>query len=841
MSRPFAQRLLRSAVCPSAPFLLPLRSNGPVHGAWGLVALSPSTRRCMASKSKRRKSRSKLLESELAQENKLQGQLETVLDFRAELQSFSLQPAMVLYPHAIKTKLLEGKDTRELARLVHNTYRSTRNLSKEQKEALAAQIETIVEDLKQERLPHDPIASLHIISYYKDSQQFDQGLDFWKWLLQQDESCADARTYGAAIELLAYQGVPLEVLEELYQYALKRFPGDYSEYHLAPDAILADRSQPIAMSGTRMSLLQGILTARILHGDWQGAYLGLDVALRLYPTQVPQRIFELFIYERPLSEAYKVFLMACRAGVVLKPNVLNVTLEGLGRAEELETTVQEKLSIISAMLNAVRAYAGAGGVPDGVHLGVIVRNLLSLMPPNTEMNFIDEGADAVPAENAENSATDIDILIYDLLGSIMETFAQMGINPTIATFNSIISIGGDLKRQELIDLAIRALHSSELEPTAVTYRALVTAAGELQDEESVKDAWGLLEEAALLRAEKQAVAAGLDESNTPQPKLDKLDWKVLARACRRINDVAFVREQVEKGVFVLDGNVLALIERELGREDKKSANEAQSHASQSPQVSQVSQTQSDTKENVTDQTSSGAQETMTIQERISAIDTQLSEIHEIVLSGKLLDASNSPFIPMSLDENECAVFAPESVLPTPNAPANAKFEDSKMREIYDKFTTDIQSLQYGASSSAASESDSYCDSADAENGSTAQGEEDAKVDEPKTTAASQQLQGLPQGQSPIHFSSTNYTLAELRYVNWVSINELLFDARLNEIVKQTAVDQAMKESKPFERGRDAKWRCGLGMRRKVYRDAGGAAKEADWEKCIAGLRRWRKE
>ena len=51
---------------------------------------------------------------------------------------------------------------------------------------------------KQGQLAAHPIASVHLLSIYKEVKQFDKGHELWSWLTKQNEDYLDARVYGAA-------------------------------------------------------------------------------------------------------------------------------------------------------------------------------------------------------------------------------------------------------------------------------------------------------------------------------------------------------------------------------------------------------------------------------------------------------------------------------------------------------------------------------------------------------------------------------------------------------------------------------------------------------------------
>ena len=276
--------------------------------------------------------------------------------FRCDVTATQIPSAMVSYTQLSDLGVLTANDISNLARQIHARFR----IDKDKKEMLGY-ITTIIEDLKSNKIACHPLASVHLLSCLKDMEEYKASNDFWEWLLTQDENYCDARTYGAGIECLAYQGVALKELEELWEQALDR----YSTTTVTSVAINTGRGVPVM-------LFQGIITARLFHGNWRAAYEAFDVCTRLYPTLTPARIYELFIYERPVKEAYIVFLMACRAGTPPKPGVLTPLLK----------EIWIKTRDARAMIRLVYSFVGAGGKPSPFHLNSLVGGILGSFPAN---------------------------------------------------------------------------------------------------------------------------------------------------------------------------------------------------------------------------------------------------------------------------------------------------------------------------------------------------------------------------------------------------------------------------------------------------------------------------
>ncbi|PWW71837.1 hypothetical protein C7212DRAFT_287391 [Tuber magnatum] len=370
--------------------------------------------------------------------------------FRCDVTAAQISSAMTSYPTLRDVGVLIPDDISNLSRQIHTRYRLSRRESE-----VFGHIGQLITDLKSGEIPGHPLASVHLMSCLKDMERFEVANEFWKWLIDRDETHCDARVYGAAIENYAYQGVAQHELEEMFMEAL----GRYSE--TVDPKVARDTGK-----ATRLMLLQGIITARILHGDWRGSYEGFDISVRLYPTLTPARIYELFLYERPVKEGYIVFLMACRAGAPPRPPTLTPLLK----------EIWAKHRDVKAMIRLVYAFVGAGGKPFPQHLNSLIFAILGSLPSDPSKNKGEEFDKMFGATMA---------LIRDLISA----FGTLQVFPSEGTFNTIISLGGKLRRLDLVHGGMKELHAAHLVPNMVTYRTIVNAFGEMGDREQFKAGW----------------------------------------------------------------------------------------------------------------------------------------------------------------------------------------------------------------------------------------------------------------------------------------------------------------------------------------------------------------
>ncbi|KAF3010938.1 hypothetical protein E8E13_010200 [Curvularia kusanoi] len=531
---------LAAVVCPSAPFLAPrlLRATVPASAA-ALQSLQPqrtissTPARCDNASKGKRSGRSYFLEMrkrEKQQANRrAKGKpvaevspvvIEMALEMQQACEQRSLPRLMELYPKALEARILDRNATHIICQALHAAVRrdAARQAPSQLAELLpfAAQV---IADLKTGALPPHPFAYVHLLGIYKDSKRFAEGRALWSWLTEQDDAHVSQAAYGAAIELLSYGNLmSLAELEDLYDEGLKRFPGTYAEYHLSPDAIVPDRTQPVHVVGLPTTLLQGIITARLRSHDWKKAYLGLDTVLRLYPGQTPHRIFELFITERPIPEAYTAYLLACRSGVRVSGALLTTLLNRLRVAMTQSPVLKERFNILRAIANAIYAYQECGGGLATVHVGQFIKAFESLLPEKAV------GQDFTPEEAALRDI--MATTAQECLAGLMQSGLSKGVQP----FVSLVSLAGKLRAPDLMRQTLEDAKTAGITFYPVERRTLLAAAGLIQDRDLVKAVWLLTVGAA----EKEGV------------QLSYNDWITFAKACRRADLNQYLEQQLQE-------------------------------------------------------------------------------------------------------------------------------------------------------------------------------------------------------------------------------------------------------------------------------------------------------
>ncbi|KAF2213758.1 hypothetical protein CERZMDRAFT_39243, partial [Cercospora zeae-maydis SCOH1-5] len=313
-------------------------------------------------------------------------------------------------------------------------------------------------------------------------------------------------------------GLPLEELESLYSRALARFPGTFSAYHLSPNAILSDRDANTDLK-LPLPLLKEITAQRLLRGDSRQAYLALDTAFRLVPTTINPGFIRPFLEQQPISEAYTVFALACRAGLSLPMAYVRLLVSRLRTTATEDTSVQHRIAILRAMLATTFLHVGA--------TGKALSNTLSELIIATTCVFRLPGIDTMEDVNRKKLIDEVLLFI----GRMIETFARYGTLPSPSAFNSIlINVAGHGRSIETLETVLQDFEAMNLERSSVTRRTLLAVAGLWEDKDLVEDFWNQIVEAR--------------ESRREGP--ESTDFFVLSKAVRATGQVSFAEEQFEK-------------------------------------------------------------------------------------------------------------------------------------------------------------------------------------------------------------------------------------------------------------------------------------------------------
>ena len=630
---------LASLVCPSLPFLAPrllrtaastctrayatrtkTKTKPPRSTPSGAVT-APSTTPVWP-KTKFRNKQGHVRYNRQPSDPRLAAQAQLIAHLRNACEHVDFAKIMELYPTLLSEGILSGRDTRQICQALHTAMRLLKPTDPKRAE-LFVFFQTVVADLRSGALETYPYAYVHLLSTYKELNRFAEGRELWEWLAEDDDRVS-LTVYGAAIELLAAGSLlPLPDLEALYSEGLKRFPGTFAEYHLSPDAIVPDRTRPVSIAGLSANLLQGILTARLLAGDWKKSYLALDTALRLFPAQTPPRFFELFMQNRPLSEAYTSFLVACRAGTHVNANHARNLISKLRLAITKSRSLAKRMMLLRAIVNAIYAYQQATNRVVDTHISGLFHAFASLLPQN------------LPGENYQGEDVELRNIIVVTAHQVVANLLQSGMPPTPVVFASVVNMAGKLNVSDLLTVTLGDIQRAGLELNESQLGTVLASAGILGNHELVEEFWS--------RIVTSFEGRGLH--------IDYSSWITLARACRRANHTSFAREQLSKLEHTLDHSLKKKVENEL-----------------------------DAKDTVPDADLTRDMTPAQLKSQMELLQAQMRNVEATIMSGTRLDIQKSPFYmhidpehpSLGSDENLRAVYDEFTTDPyQPPAPAPA--------------------------------------------------------------------------------------------------------------------------------------------------------------------------
>ena len=634
---------------------------------------------------------------------------------------------------------------------------------KESIDGLKLEAESFVKLYKAKKLPGNPSATLHLISYYKESQQLDRGIELWTWAVHEDDQYVNIGTYGAAIELLTVYGKSLLDCEELYLHALRRFPTDFNEYHLSPSAIVPLRHQPTLLRGTSMLLLQGIMQARLSHGDWRSAYLALDTALRLHPTQIPPRFLQAFEYERPWFEVFNVYCLIGESGNLNSPAMLTKLLGNIATAHSQDQRGPRDFEYLTAMLSALHLTMASNAQLNVTTLDAFLRIVLEVVSSNPTSN------PTFPTDEQ---------IISKLIKPILSIFAHLHILPSFPTFRLICRVAALSKRPHLMQWAGEEFEPLMLHSTTKDMRTLFSYIGEKGDSEMIRMCWVMLKQNLLENDASTAI---------PFPY-----WKMLAKATKRVDDLEFLHDQLEIHLN-LNSEVMDRLDQEVGgiKPNKGVGNRSESDEKVDFDTSKAI-TLSTEPEAVT--TSSKAVTPKT-EVSFAEPDTRSTELESVLIKPDADSARPEPISTeseaVSLDWQQnfsdflekvhrCQQITVSGIhrdlkqYPPPSDTVWAwtdNVEEVWQRKLYDQLNqeSDVQST--------------YVLSAEKQLANN--GQSDPQID-----VAKNQLLDPKDRKEPM-LCPTGFTIEELRYRSWKGINNLLVQAEAFETIVEKSVNEAI--------------------------------------------------
>ncbi|KAL8840921.1 MAG: hypothetical protein Q9170_001114 [Blastenia crenularia] len=418
-------------------------------------------------------------------------------------------------------QLLRVYDCNEAIRILHNLDRKySSNKNEDGRKKLEKLVELVRQALQSNSLPSTSHGSLHLLSYYKESRQYDKGLEFWNWLSGTNEAALNPLYVGAAIELLAVYGAGIDYCEDVYERTLAQQGDISSQYYFTPGAILPDRSKAIMIRGTSSGLLQGIISARLSYGKWQRAYLSLDTAFMLRPTQIVPRVLDLFVFERPIFEAISVFFMHCRGGNPVPEVTFSAILNSLKGLAGSLNDYNTKVRLIRTIFSVLEAYIGSGGSVNTIHLNIITAAVCSVIPSESVMTPV----------NILEGSKHLRNVIVDLFARLFGFFICRSVSPNLVTFGEVISQALHFGHFDVAKVAASDMLALGIVPKYSTATDMLKTAALLKDPQLLKTAWACIREISSAR-----------QGNTPKPQV----WKSLTAAAQACGLESFVEDELQ--------------------------------------------------------------------------------------------------------------------------------------------------------------------------------------------------------------------------------------------------------------------------------------------------------
>ncbi|KAI9673937.1 MAG: hypothetical protein M1817_002143 [Caeruleum heppii] len=663
-----------------------------------------------------------------APEADVSNQDSTLVTFRHQARTAQADHAfesfLALLPARGASARLQGDDTHLLCQVLHNQCRHGRDKQPAARKALRERVDLLIRLLQEKKTPPHPMASLHLLGYFRDSRQYDAGRTFWEsWLVHQNEASTDAGTWGAAIELLTEDQEPLVNLEAMYTHGLRHFCGDFAEYHFSPEAILADRSSASSIGRLRLHLIQGIAFARLHRGDWRNAYLALDTMLRVYPDQLPRKVFDMFVSTRALSEAYTAMMLGYRTGTAMAPATLRKIHTRMIALQSSTAPWPTNFWVALAMLNVLHAHIGSGSPWDDGNSAIMLRGILGMLyrMPNP-----------LPDEKGTGGHPDVQKAVDNVVVRVMRIFDRLGVPSSASLVSaSIITMGARLRRPDMVAAAHDRLLREGVQTDTASYRALVQAGAMLGEASMMRQGWNLIEQFAATRTDSH-------RPGIPAPN----DWRVLIQAGSVVNDLTLAQAQVEKYWSVMSKQQQRSVSHQMHEVLERSGRLHEPGNASAHVASGETAFTSDEDQNPMQRSGDDTNEA-DYNLYIESISARLDEIEDLVDSEQLQDFSRER-IPMGFAFPELQMSAAE------------------LEEAYDTYTTETRhaapGTEGGTSSSDASTSGEKTEKRVPDDGQ--QGQATKTLSRGVRTAA-------------------GYRLADLRFENWKTLNELLLAAEIN--------------------------------------------------------------
>ncbi|KAG0128144.1 hypothetical protein HOY82DRAFT_593022 [Tuber indicum] len=358
---------------------------------------------------------------------------------------------------------------------------------------------TVIRDIQAGLLASHYLVSGYLIGVLRVSGTLEDLVKYWNWLVDHGEKSCSVQTFGIMIEALTYRGAKLSIMEGMYKEAVKRF--------------YKSDCPP-----TSRILIQGILAARLLNGNWRGAYELYDHYLRLHPESASRKyIEELFMFERPPNEAAVIAIICCRVGMPLGRGMMRTILHG----------IWINYRDVRSMFTIATAFAGAKGEVNG---SLILRLLVAIM----------SSASDGPLTTLGKRYQEGYKFIHQQIDKITTVALSRGFLLPPPKWVSLLYVAGDLKRRDMLEAVLAVMRDMEVKLTSRHLIAMGRAYRAIGDINMVVKTWKILNKRFPESTDKKFLMRSLAACGLgPQDAMKLLDSKMSSSDILEAADNAF--------------------------------------------------------------------------------------------------------------------------------------------------------------------------------------------------------------------------------------------------------------------------------------------------------------
>ena len=219
---------------------------------------------------------------------------------------------------------------------------------------------------------------------------------------------------------------------------------------------------------------------------------------------------------RPLNEAYAVFLVACRAGNVRSPTQLTALLVKIKKAMYYSESLRDRIILLRASANAIYAHLEAGGTLDPIPLASFLTSFGSLLP------------EPAPGEDYEGDVALLRNRIVTFAHGVLSTLFKAGMSPSPNAFTALVHLAGRLRVPDLLRVSLQDIRAAQVDIGETGLRTVLAAAGQTDAKDLLEDTW-------------TRIARDADSQGN---QIFFRDWITLGKACRNARHLHFFRTQL---------------------------------------------------------------------------------------------------------------------------------------------------------------------------------------------------------------------------------------------------------------------------------------------------------